>query len=384
MRGSITPYRGKPNAWWLRVYLGRDPATGKERYRSKVVHGPKRQAEKVLNQMVVEAEALGTTTSAVTIDRLLEEWLRLCEARGLSPRTLHDYQWHAHRRIGPALGKIAVDKLTVKDLDGYYGELRDQELSLATIRYTHAVLRQALGQAVKWGWIERNVALLATVMAPRPAPVIAPSPEQLRQIITAMAEHNPQFASLTALAALTGARRGELLALHWEDFDRSAHIMHIRANLVYTPETGTVLGPTKTKKNRRIALDALASNAVDVQMERLRQVAEKTGIPIVDNPWLFFGEVDGSKPIHPDSISKAFSRITKKLGIEGIHFHSLRHFTATQLIAAGVDIRTVSGRLGHANASMTLGIYSHVLDERDRQAGEIMGRLLSPRGDHGT
>jgi integrase len=113
-------------------------------------------------------------------------------------------------------------------------------------------------------------------------------------------------------------------------------------------------------------------------MQALIDNCEKLELAPVENPWLFFAEVDGSKPLHPDSISTAFRRITKKLGIDGIHFHSLRHFTATQLIAAGVDIRTVSGRLGHANSAITLRVYSHVLEENDRAASDIMGRLLGP------
>ena len=193
-----------------------------------------------------------------------------------------------------------------------------------------------------------------------------------------MAKSNLQFAALIALAALTGARRGELLGLRWGDIDLGIGVIEIRASLAYTPATGTVLGPTKTKRIRTVRLDDVGIPVVQGQMDLLRATAAKVGIPVVATPWLFFGEVDGSKPLHPDSISSAFQRVSKKLGIEGIHFHSLRHFTATQLIAAGVDIRTVSGRLGHANASMTLGIYSHVLEAKDREAAAIMGRLLSP------
>jgi integrase len=376
MRGSITSHKGQPDAWRLRVYLGIDPATGKERYKSKVVHAPKRQAEKILNQMLREADQALSTTAKVTLEHLLNEWIRFCEEKPLAPRTIYDYRWHSQKRIIPVLGSIPIDKLTAKDIDDYYGTLRKRGLSLASIRYSHAVLRQALGQAVKWGWLERNVGLLATVSAPQPAPVLAPSERELRAIISAMAESNPQFAIAITLAALSGARRGEVLALHWDDIDLVTGVVSIHASLTYIPKGGTTLGPTKTKQNRKVILDTIGMQLLQRQMASLQEASERLGITLVKNPWLFFGEVDGSKPLHPDSISSAFRRAAKKLGIEGIHFHSLRHFTATQLIAAGVDIRTVSGRLGHANASMTLGIYSHVLEANDREAGKIMGHIV--------
>ena len=138
-----------------------------------------------------------------------------------------------------------------------------------------------------------------------------------------------------------------------------------------------MLGPTKTKRTRKVHLDKVTKAVIQMQMQALKDACAKLEIAHVDNPWLFFGEVDGSKPMFPDSVSSAFRRVTKRLGIEDLHFHSLRHFTATQLIAAGVDIRTVSGRLGHSDASVTLRVYSHVLEGNDRAASDILGRLLS-------
>ncbi len=378
MRGSITPHHGKAGAWRLRVYLGIDPATGKERYRSKVFHGPRKQAEKVLNQMVSEANSAAQPETSATLEHLLSEWLKVCRAKGLSPKTLAGYQWHSRFQILPVLGSVPIGELSPKHLDDYYAKLRNQGYSLATIRHSHAVLRAALGQAVKWGWLERNAALSATVVGPPPAPVTAPKPEELRAILAAMGESNPQFQNLVALAVLTGARRGELLALHWSDVDPKGRLLWIRKSLTYTPETGTVLGPTKTKQVRRVPLDQVGEAVVERQMNALAEGCAKLGLAAVEDPWLFYGEVDGSKPLHPDSISSAFARVVKKLGIEGVHFHSLRHFTATQLIAAGVDIRTVSGRLGHADSSITLRTYSHVLEDKDRTASDIMGKFLEP------
>lgn len=377
MRGSITPHKGQSDTWRLRVYLGRDPATGKERYRSKVVHAPRRKAEKILNQMVSAAENEAQVATVSTVERLLEQWMEHLRAIGRSQTTLYGYEWRIRKHLVPAIGQLPVGELTARHLDTLYAKLL-VENAPATVRQTHAIIRKALDQAMRWGWVERNVAALATSPKVGRTEVHAPSMEELRAILEAMERSNPQFAAMIALAALTGARRGELMGLHWADLDLNEGRMSIRGSLTYTKTEGLKYGPTKTHQGRRVMLDEFGVAVAKYQCDLLRETALKVGIPLVENPWLFFGEVDGSKPLHPDSISSAFGRTTKKLGIEGIHFHSLRHFTATQLIAAGVDIRTVSGRLGHANASMTLGIYSHVLEAKDREAGEIMGRLLKP------
>ena len=111
MRGSITPHKGQPDTWRLRVYLGHDPATGQKRYRSQVFHGPRRQAEKVLNAMIAAVAQEVITTSSVTVAQLMDEWLRFCETKGLAARTVFDYRWHAEHRIIPALGTISIERM---------------------------------------------------------------------------------------------------------------------------------------------------------------------------------------------------------------------------------------------------------------------------------
>ena len=181
---------------------------------------------------------------------------------------------------------------------------------------------------------------------------------------------------MIAFAAISGMRRGEICALRWSDFADGR--VHVRRSLTFTPETGVIEGPTKTRQTRRIALDRIGMAVVEKQMEALKAATERLGILPVSDPFLFFSEPDGGTPTHPDSISKIFRKLADAHGWRDLHFHSLRHFTATQLIAAGVDIRTVSGRLGHSDPSVTLRVYSHMLDANDQEAATIMGRLVRP------
>ena len=377
MRGSITPHLGQADAWRLRVYLGKDPATGKERYSSKVFRGSKKQADKILNQMLVDAETDRQHASIITVEDLLVEWIKHLRSLGRAHTTIYGYEWRIRKHLLPAIGSVPISALTAKHLDDLYARLL-RESAPATVRQTHAIIRKALDQAQRWGWVGRNVAVLATSPRVDRTEIVSPSIEQLRALIEEAERTNPQFASLIGLAAVTGARRGELLGLHWSDIDLDKRFISIRGSLSYTSSSGVKFGPTKTRQVRRIALDDFGVAVIERQRGFLTEVCGKLELAPVENPWLFFGEVDGSKPLHPDSISSAFGKISKKLGMSGIHFHSLRHFTATQLIAAGMDIRTVSSRLGHSDPSITLRVYSHVLEANDRAASDIMGRLLGP------
>ena len=150
----------------------------------------------------------------------------------------------------------------------------------------------------------------------------------------------------------------------------------VRRSMGYTPKVGVYEGTTKTRQTRRVALDPIGMAVVARQMEEIRSASEQVGIELCSDPFLFSAEPDGSKAFHPDSISKVFRRVADTHGWRELHFHSLRHFSATEMIAAGVDIRTVAARLGHSDPSITLRVYAHALPERDRAAAELLGSRL--------
>jgi integrase len=229
---------------------------------------------------------------------------------------------------------------------------------------------------MKWGWVESNPALLASPPKVTVARVVAPTVEQLITIVEEAKAIRPQWGALFMLAALTGMRRGELCALHWDDCGDTG--LMVTKSVIYTPAGGIREAPTKTHQARFVAIDVVGQAIIAEQKEDLRQAARSLGLGLVSNPYLFYSEPDGSVPLHPDSPSKLFRRLGDKFGWRGLHLHSLRHFAATQLVAAGMDIRTVAGRLGHADASVTLKVYSHVLEAKNQEAASIMGALLRP------
>ncbi len=364
----------RPGVWKLRVSLGKDPVTGKYLYVSKTVEGGPRIADKALASL---ASSSREVHSAVTVDGLLEEFLVACRGKRLESSTIQFYEGAA-KHASSAFGKTRIEALSARDLEMLYRSMTQKGLSSARVRHVHSLMHRALGQAVKWGWLEKNVAGLASVPTVRRKAAAAPTPEELGQILVAASKRSPQLAAVFALCALTGARRGEALALRWSDYDPAARKLTIARSLGYTPKAGIYEKPTKTHGIRKIGIDETLDGVIFSQIEALKKNVE-LGFELVPDPFLFFGEPDGLLPLHPDTPSKFFRTVCDSLGFP-YHLHQLRHFTATQLIAAGVDVRTVSGRLGHADASVTLKVYSHVLEAQDQAASEYLGsRVFIPK-----
>lgn len=378
MRGSIIelkPAADGTRRWRLRVFLGRDIVSGKPRHLSRNFTGARRDADKRLRELIREVEEGKAASTDSTVAFLLDEWLRLQEAQRLSPTTLASRISYCDHHIKPTLGPRRVRDITARDLDRLYSDI-GTKLSPRTVRHIHATVHRALEQAVRWGWVDKNVADLASPPAARSDRAVAVDLSALPDILREARRRNPAIERMIALAAMTGARRGELCGIRWSDCDLEAKRLTIRRAVKWTPQRGVEVGSTKTHQERTISMDEISYLAIVAQMEESRATAAETGLDLPADPWLF--PDDGlDAPMPPGRVSSTFRRIANTVGLPEIHFHSLRHFSATQLIAAGVDVRTVSGRLGHADPSVTLRVYSHALEAKDRQAADILGGLLS-------
>jgi integrase len=179
------------------------------------------------------------------------------------------------------------------------------------------------------------------------------------------------------LAALTGMRRGELCALRWTDVDFERGELDVSRSLVVV-RGGVAEKGTKTHRFRIVALDVVGIALLQRHRASVNDWAQQAKAAVPEDAYVFSHAVDGSKPFRPDNVTGFFTRVRDSLGFHDVRLHDLRHFTATQLIGAGVDVRTVAGRLGHSDPSVTLRVYSHALEERDRAAADIMGQVLSP------
>jgi integrase len=177
------------------------------------------------------------------------------------------------------------------------------------------------------------------------------------------------------LAASSGARRGELLALRWSDIDLDRGALSIERCIVRVGDSLLEQG-TKTHQSRRISLDSGTITSLQLHYQQATERARLAGSTISSKSFVFSHTVDGSTPWHPDSTSRAFRRICEQAGVTSVRLHDLRHYVATRLLTAGVDVRTVAGRLGHRNPSTTLNVYSHFVPETDKEAADALGRIF--------
>lgn len=343
----------------------------------------KREAEALLARLLVEVGDGRHTGPDPTFGELLDQWYELA-APDLSPRSASVYRWMIDRYVAPALGRTRLSRLRASDLDGLYARLRQRggqggrPLAPKTVRYVHAICHRALAQAVKWGWLTANPAASATPpRLPRRA-VPATETSAVVQILAAAEQQDPDFGACLRLAAATGARRGELCALRWADVDLKGANLTIARSVVHGDDGLVEKGSTKTGAARRIALDAGTVEVLETHRIRCEERARACGTRLAREAFVFSYEPDGAAPWRPDGVTQRFVTLRNRLGHRDVRLHDLRHHLATRLLVAGVPVRTVSERLGHANANVTLGIYAHFVPASDREAADLVEGLLAP------
>jgi integrase len=368
VNGSI---RLRGDAWQLRVYEGTGP-DGRKRYVSRTVRGTRADAEAELGRLVSLVRDTSTSPVHGTVGELCEKWLAYA-SRNLAPAVAAEYRRLLDKRIRPRFADTPVNALRPAELDAWYEQLavsggaNGQGLSANSVNRVHAIVHRALEQGVAWGWIGHNPAHHATPPAVRRRPLHLPRPEDVVVLIDDARHVNRALPVFLRLAAITGARRGELCALRWRHIDTTNAMVHIAGAIATTPR-GFVEGPTKTHAERRLAIDPTT-------LELLLSLG-----PADDESGFVFSHDGGVTPWRPNYVTLAFGRLTRQLGFPDLRLHDLRHFAATTMLLNGVDVRTAAGRLGHARPSTTLDIYAHYTQPADQHAATTLADAL----DHVT
>jgi integrase len=216
--------RQRGNTWQVIVHAGRDPLTGKRRNPTGTAH-TKREAQALRARLLTQVDEGRRPATDATVAQLLERWLEMAD---LAWSTRVTYKGYIERTILPTLGHLPLRRLDTATLDRFYTELRvrggvgGRPMAPATVRQVHAILRRALDQAARWGWIPANPAALASPPRLGSAEIRPPTPEEVSRLLETAYEADPDFAVLLWLAATTGARRGELCALRWGSIDLEA------------------------------------------------------------------------------------------------------------------------------------------------------------------
>jgi integrase len=396
-RGTVRKHHG---GYEVRVSAGTDPVTG----RRMVLNGTAptvREAEKLRTKLLAEADAFKSSRTNASLGYLLDRWL---PQHDVDENTRESYESLIRVHIRPGLGDVPLTTLVRKStetVEQFYGELRrcrercdgrtlidhkaDGEhdcteagcrphicrpLAAATVCRVHAVLSAACGAALRWGWIPYNpMDAVRQPSKPKPSPH-PPTPAQTARLVEEATQQDPEWGLYLWLAVVTGARRGEMLALRWTHLDLDAGVMEVRRNYVWEREKDP-----KNHQMRRLSLDAATIELLREHQAECAKTFALAGERLDPSTFVFSAAADRSRPRYPSSMSQRFRRLADRLGIEA-HLHTLRHYAATELLTAGVDLRTVAGRLGHGDGSITLRHYAAWVSHADQRAASILsGRL---------
>lgn len=381
--GSITR-RGK-SSWRLKFDLGRDPITGKRLTRFMTVRGKRQDAQRELTR-VLNAFHDGTLVepSRVTVAQYMRSWLD--NAHQLSPKTAERFKQLIEQQIIPHLGGIALQKLKPIQVANWHstilkgGGKDGRPLSAATVRQAQRILHLAFAHAVKTEVLARNVASGIKPPKVEKKEIECLKGEQMGLILTALSDH-PLY-PIVVLALGTGMRRGELLALRWCDIDFESGSVKVERSIEQT-KAGLRFKLPKTAYGRRtISLPASAIEALKAhRKQQLEQrLALGQGRPPQDA--LVFCNIDGA-PLSPVRVSGSWRDVVKARKLPTVSFHALRHSHASTLIASGVDVVTVSRRLGHASPVVTLSVYAHLVRNNDQAVTDAIDAALRTTTEQG-
>lgn len=386
MQGQKIAVKGKKDTYRLRAYVGRNEK-GSPQFLSETFHGGSRAADDALAALIkkVDGAKARSATGAETVSDLLDRFIEHANSLGRSPTTTRKYRQIADAVLVPELGSIRLEKLTALDLDKLYATLTKEGVKgkgnkATTVRRVHALIGAALAQAVKWDAVESNVSLKATPPPVQRAEIVVPDPDQVDAIIAAAEAIEPSLSTLLFLQAIVGARRGEMCGLRWSDLDWQRRTLSITGSVYEVKGGGVAEKDTKTHAARVAVLGAGGMELLRRHRAHVDALAAEVGATVAPDAFMFSRSPAGSEPVRPDYVTKFATKVNKKAGVIGTQpTHGMRHFVGTQALAAGIDPKTIAERLGHADASMLLRTYAHVVPARRLElANAIEGTLSLP------
>jgi integrase len=365
--------------FYVVAYDGLDPLTAKERRRWHPVGHDRHDAEVVAAR--IDRDSAGPAPArggALDLSQFLAEtWMPL-KRRTVRATTAYRYAWFIDRYINPAIGHVPLRRLRTDHLDDLYERLATTGgrggtgLASKTVHEVHMVLRSALDLAVRRELLDRNVADATHSRRRRPAHrrARAWTAQELADFLEA--SRSQRLYPALHLAAFTGMRRGEVVGLHWSDLDaerKRISVSRTLQNVAGRPVEFDV----KTRTSRRsIDLD----DATVATLTRWRRKLSRDGLPHGADDWMFLNT--RGRFLNPESVTQVFDRVVARTpGLPRVRFHDLRHTHASILVMAGVPIKVVSERLGHANPAFTMHTYQHLLPGMSAAAADQFAHLIA-------
>jgi integrase len=341
----------------------------RRRYRTATVHGNRADAERGLAALVAEVRSEKAIGAGSGVSELLEAWFAVA-AVSWAPTTVRQTRSVLDRYLHPQLGALRVGDVTPALLDAVYAKLGvsgsqgGTALSLGTLARVHVVVRSAFAQAQRWGWVWDNPAQGAHRIVVPPRELRPPTPAELQRLLVHLAARDPMFHVFVRLAATTGARRAQLLAVRWDNLQRDTMRLAFCAGWVEGPN-GPTLAPTKTKRRHSVDLDPTTYEAL---VGRAGDGAHG----------YVFSDDGGVTAWKPNRVTKTFIRHRRAAGLREFRLHDLRHFMATEMLHAGIPLPVVARRLDHQRPSTTLNCYAQAVPGGDAHAAITLQHIIAP------
>ena len=342
MRGHLRK-RGE-RSWAVVVDVGHDPRTGKRRQKWVSVKGTKRDAERRLAEIISDLNNGAYVDPVhVTLASYLDQWMRDYVDVSVRPRTAQGYATIV-RKLQDGLGQVSIVDLKAQHVQRYYARLLAVGLSAQTVLHHHRLLHQALGQAVKWDMLTRNVMERVTPPRLRKPDFRSLEPSEVWRLLEAA--KRTDYHLPIHLATYTGLRRSEVLGLRWSDVDLDARKLVVNRTMVALRSAPTHIDQPKSRRSRRVVVFGPETESL------LRSHRASPGTQVC-------ARADGTE-IRPYALTHVFRKIADSCGLS-VRFHDLRHTHASLLLASGVPVHVVQARLGHESIQTTVDIYGHVL-----------------------
>jgi integrase len=358
MKGHI---RERSPGRWAIILEQHDAATGKRKRKWHSFQGAKRQAQVECARLISAIQG-GTylEPSKTTLAAYLDHWLDHVKTQ-VSPRTHERYSEIVRKNIVPSLGGVYLNKLRPAQISAAYSKAlasgrRDGKGGLAptTVVYMHRLIKQALGQAVRWELLSRNSA--DAVDPPKVERGLLTTYDMTQTVELLEALRGTRLRLPVLLGVMCGLRRGEIVALRWSHIDLAADKIAVVESAEQT-DAGVRYKAPKSGRGRTVALSAMVTT--ELRQHRLAQAEELLRLGVRQSDATFVYTRQDGEPMQPRSLSQMWASCVTHL--PRIRFHDLRHAHATHMLSAGVHPKVASERLGHSKVGITLDLYSHVL-----------------------
>ena len=312
--------------------------------------------------------------AAITLSSWLEDWTATAlEASDRKQATKDLYATMVRSHLKPALGHVELGKLKPSDVEALIVRKRSEGLSASTIRTIYTVLRGALEVAVRDGLVRRNVAATVRRPARERTEAVYLTTGQAQQLLTVLA--GDRLEALYRLMLATGLRRGEALALRWDDVDLlTENVLRVRGTLSRTSKGLEITEPKTERSRRTVPLPRAAVEAL--KAHRKRQAADQLAAGRAWQPCGLVFATEIGTALEPRNVLRRFDALAVKAGLVGVHLHTLRHSAASFLLAAGTHTKVVQEHLGHSSYAITADIYSHVAPAQAREAADKLDAAL--------